>query len=249
YTGNHPEVIPGNAILVDRETEEYYRYLAKAKYWVSNILFPVHKKREGNVYLQTWHGTPLKRVGLDIEIEGPETLARENFYSESRNWHYLIAANHYSDEIFKRAFKFDKEMLTVGYPANDIFYKDNQEEKVAELKKKLGIPLNKKVILYAPTWRDDEMVGSWKHGFNLKFDLNQFYELFNEDYVLVLRMHHLISEGLQIDEAHKSFVYDLSHFDDIQELYLMSNVLITDYSSVFFDFANSKRPILFYAYD
>ncbi|MBM6619089.1 CDP-glycerol glycerophosphotransferase family protein [Bacillus suaedaesalsae] len=249
YIGNNPDEIPGDPILVDREREEYYRYLGKAKYWVNNILFPVHRKREGNQYLQTWHGTPLKKLGFDIEIEGPETLARENFYIESRNWDYLISANRYSSEIFGRAFKFDKEIIEKGYPLNDIFYANDLSEKIKTIKSKLNIPSDKKVILYAPTWRDNEMVGSWKHSFNLKFDLEQFYQHLKDDYVLILRMHHLVAESLHIDEKYESFVYELSKYDDIQELYVISDILITDYSSVFFDYANSRKPILFYAYD
>lgn len=249
YTGDYPEDIPGNPILVQRETTEFFYYLARSKYWVSNIILPVHKKREGVVYLQTWHGTPLKKLGFDIDIEGPETLARENFYIESRNWDYLISANHYSTEIFQRAFKYEKEMLEVGYPLNDIFYHAQLEKKVKELKTKLNIPFDKKVILYAPTWRDNEMGNSWEHLFELKFDLESYYEQLKDDYVLVLRMHHLISDALEINPKYKDFVYDFSKYNDIQELYVISDLLITDYSSVFFDYANSKRPILFYAYD
>ncbi|MBI0577728.1 CDP-glycerol glycerophosphotransferase family protein [Neobacillus cucumis] len=249
YIGNHPEEIPGNPILVDRETVDFYRYMGKAKYWVSNIIFPVHRKREGNVYLQTWHGTPLKKLGFDIDIEGPETLARENFYVESRNWDYLISANPYSSEIFRKAFKFDKEMLEVGYPLNDIFYRKGLQNKIEELKEKLKLPKDKKIILYAPTWRDNEMVGSWEHSFQLKFDLDKYYEQLHSDHILLLRMHHLISDSMEIDEKYKEFVYDFSKYDDIQELYVISDILITDYSSVFFDFANTKRPMLFYAYD
>jgi CDP-glycerol glycerophosphotransferase len=249
YSGENPSIIPGNPIIVNRTDKDYYVYLALSKYWVSNILFPIHKKREGNVYLQTWHGTPLKKLGFDIEVEGPETLARENFYIESRNWDYLIADNEYSSDIFKRAFKFEKEMLVEGYPANDIFYKSDLKERISNLKRKLNIPENKKVILYAPTWRDNEMTGSWKHSFSLKFDIERFYRELNDEYVLLLKMHHLISDTLIIDEKFHSFVYDLSKYDDIQELYIISDILITDYSSVFFDYANSLKPILFYAYD
>ncbi|CAM4002681.1 CDP-glycerol glycerophosphotransferase family protein [Mesobacillus zeae] len=249
YSGENTDTIPGKRIIVNRESEDYYSYLAMAKYWVSNIVFPVQRKREGNVYLQTWHGTPLKRLGFDIDIVGPETLARENFYIESRNWDYLLSANRYSSEIFKRAFKFEKEMLEVGYPLNDIFYQNDLNSKVSSIKERLGIPADKKVILYAPTWRDNEMSGSWAHSFQLKFDLERYYEKLNDDYVLLLRMHHLISDALTIDEKYKDFVYDASKYEDIQELYIASDLLITDYSSVFFDYANSRRPILFYAYD
>lgn len=249
YRGENNDVIPGNPIIVDREDVEYYKYLARSKYWVNNIVFPVHRKREGNVYLQTWHGTPLKRIGFDIEIEGPETLARENFYIESRNWDYLISQNQHSSEIFKRAFKFHKDVLEYGYPLNDIFYDKELDEVVKEIKGSLNIPNDKKVILYAPTWRDNEMTNSWEHTFNLKFDLKTFYENFSDEYVLILRMHHLVADSIEIKEEYKDFVYELSKYDDIQELYAISDILITDYSSVFFDYANTKRPVLFFAYD
>ncbi|ATH93464.1 CDP-glycerol glycerophosphotransferase family protein [Bacillus glycinifermentans] len=247
YSGE--EKIPGEPIIVQRESEEYYKYLALSKYWVSNIIFPVHRKREGNIYLQTWHGTPLKKLGYDIEVDGPEKMARENFYLESRNWDYLLSANQYSSGIFRRAFKFNKKMLEFGYPANDIFYKRDASIIKQQIKEKIGIPKDKKVILYAPTWRDNQAASSWNHVFDLKIDLNQFKEQLSDEYVLVLRMHHLISESLNISEELASSVYDLSSYDDIQELYLISDILITDYSSVFFEFANTGRPMLFYAYD
>lgn len=249
YSGESPNEIPGNPIIVNREDEKYYEYLARSKYWVNNILFPVHRKREGNKYIQTWHGTPLKKLGFDIEIEGPEVLARENFYLESRNWDYLISANEYSSKIFRRAFKYKKDILEFGYPANDIFYQEEFKKKTKGLRKKLGIPKNKKVILYAPTWRDNKSVNSWEHSFSLKFDIDKFYKHLKDEYVLILRMHHLIAESIEIDKKHERFVYDLSKYDDIQELYMLSDILVTDYSSVFFDFANSKKPILFFAYD
>jgi CDP-glycerol glycerophosphotransferase len=241
--------IPGNPITVERGSLEYYKYLAVAKYRVNNVVFPIHHKREGTIYLQTWHGTPLKKLLFDIEFEGPETLGRENFYLESLNWDYLIAQNEFSNETFKRAFRYDREVLVEGYPVNDIFYSFDIKEREEQIKKKLGIPLDKKIILYAPTWRDNEMSGSWSHSFSLKFDIEEFYSQFGDEYVLVLRMHHLISSELNIDKRYKDFILDCSKYSDIQELYIISDILITDYSSVFFDFANSKKPILFFAYD
>ena len=249
YSGEDKGVIPGDPVIVDRfEAGDYYKYLAKAKYWVNNIIFPIHTKRQGNVYLQTWHGTPLKKLGFDISIPGPEVEGRQNFYSESRNWDYLISSNEYSSEIFKRAFKFNKEFLEYGYPINDIFF-NCSDDFVDSLKSKLNIPVDKKVILYAPTWKDDEQNESWEHYFNLEIDLKRMFAEFNDGYVLLLKMHHLVSENLRIDDELKNFVFDLSVYDDIQELYVISDILITDYSSVFFDYAHSKRPILFFVPD
>ena len=249
YSGENKDIIPGNPIIVDRfKPGDYYKYLALSKYWVNNIIFPIHTKRPGNVYLQTWHGTPLKKLGFDITIPGPEVQGRQNFYNESRNWDYLLSSNSYSSKIFKRAFKYEKEVLELGYPINDIFFKDN-EDFVKNLKSKLGIDENKKIILYAPTWKDDEKNDFWQHYFNLEIDLERLYKEFSDEYVIVLKMHHLVSENLKIDDKMKDFAIDLSSHDDIQELYIMSDILITDYSSVFFDFAHSRRPILFFVPD
>ena len=249
YSGDDKDVIPGNPIIVDRfESGDYYKYLALSKYWVNNIIFPIHTKRPGNVYLQTWHGTPLKKLGFDITIPGPEVDGRANFYKESRNWDYLLSSNSYSTKIFKRAFKYHKDVLEYGYPINDIFFKDNTDF-VRNLKSKLGIDENKKVILYAPTWKDDEKNESWEHYFNLEIDLERLYEEFSDDYVIILKMHHLVSENLKLDDKFKDFAIDLSGYDDIQELYVLADMLITDYSSVFFDYAHSKRPILFFVPD
>lgn len=248
-SNKNKDIIPGNPIIVDRyEAGDYYRYLAQAKYWVNNIIFPIHNKRQGNVYLQTWHGTPLKKLGFDITIQGPEVEGRRNFYTESRNWDYLISSNKYSSKIFERAFKFEKEFLELGYPINDIFYEDNTDL-INNLKFKFNISKNKKIILYAPTWKDDEQKESWEHYFNLELDLNRFFNEFKDEYILLLKMHHLVSERLIIDKELEDFVIDLSNYDDIQELYVLSDILITDYSSVFFDYAHSKKPILFFTPD
>lgn len=249
YSGEDKSIIPGNPIIVERfEPGDYYKYLALSKYWVNNIIFPIHKKRKENVYLQTWHGTPLKRLGFDITIPGPEVEGRRNFYHESRNWDYLISSNAYSSEIFERAFKFNKTFLEMGYPINDIFFRDN-DQFIRDLKSQLNIPSDKKIILYAPTWKDDEQNESWEHYFNLEIDLERLYNKFSDEYVILLKMHHLVSENLVIDEKMKDFAIDLSGYDDIQELYILSDILITDYSSVFFDYAHSRRPILFFVPD
>ncbi|WP_413378325.1 CDP-glycerol glycerophosphotransferase family protein [Alkalihalobacillus sp. 1P02AB] len=245
--------IPGSAKKVKRGSLSYYYYLATSKYWVLNARMPnAIKKREETVYLQTWHGTPLKKLAADMkEVRMPGTTTekyKRNFYNEAQKWDYLVSPNDYSTEIFRRAFKFDKEILDVGYPRNDILYKKNNEEDIQQLKNKIGLPANKKVILYAPTWRDDEFYGKGKYKFNLKLNLREMKQRLSDEYVLILRMHYLIADSINIEGA-EDFVYNLSSYDDIAELYLVSDVLVTDYSSVFFDYANLRRPILFFTYD
>jgi CDP-glycerol glycerophosphotransferase len=235
---------------VKRFSIRYAYYLARCKYFVFNVRQPRWvRKREGNIFLETWHGTPLKRLVFDQEeVCGASPQHKIQFYKDSRKWDYLVSANHFSSKVFRSAFMFDKEMLEFGYPRNDILYAPDKEEKAIALKKKLGIPLDKKTILYAPTWRDDEFYGSGQYKFELKLDLRKMKQELGDDYVVLLRTHYYIADSLDTTGV-EDFAFNLSKYDDIAEIYLISDILITDYSSVFFDYANLKRPMLFFTYD
>lgn len=240
--------IPGNVIQVHRGSDEYFRYLARAAYWVNNIRFTVTYKPKRVTYLQTWHGTPLKRLGLDIEVSGPEVEARTSFLKESACWDYLLAQNSYSKEIFKRAFAVQGDILVEGYPANDRLLNIKKNETIS-IKKSLSIPKNKKVILYAPTWRDDARKGtSWSYSFNLNLDLKLLKKELGNQYVVLLRLHHLIADNLDLTGV-EDFVIDVSSYNDTADLLSITDIMITDYSSIFFDFMTTKRPVLFYMYD
>ncbi|WP_239454432.1 bifunctional glycosyltransferase/CDP-glycerol:glycerophosphate glycerophosphotransferase [Bacillus suaedaesalsae] len=247
---NEKRNIPGPAKQIKRFSFSYYYYLATAKYWVSNSRLPLHlTKREGNVYLQTWHGTPLKKLVFDMnDIHSANPNYKLHFYKQSRRWDYLISANQYSSDIFRSAFKFEKEMLEYGYPRNDALHSKNKDEISKEIKQNLGIPLTKKVVLYAPTWRDDEFYSAGKYKFKLRLNLKKMKEELGDEYIILLRMHYFIANNIETDGV-EDFAYNLSKYNDIADLYLISDILITDYSSVFFDYANLKRPILFYTYD
>lgn len=237
---------------VVRRTARWARTLEKAQYWISNARFPAWVRKPKYVtYIQTWHGTPLKKLGLDIEnvaMPGTNTAAyHRNFVSEANRWDALVSPNDYSTQIFRSAFGFKNQILKVGYPRNDELINSSPED-VTALKQQLGIPLDKKVVLYAPTYRDNQFAEKGKYTFELPFSLADFRERFGQDAVLILRMHYLISNALDVSD-YSDFVYDLSSYPNISDLYLVSDLLITDYSSVFFDYAYLQRPILFYPYD
>lgn len=243
-------IIPYKHSRVKRFSIRYCYYLARCKYYIFNSRQPVWiKKRVGNVFLQTWHGTPLKRLVFDLEdINSATPRYKKQTYRQSRSWDYLVAANQYSSDIFKRCFIYNKTMLETGYPRNDIMHWDNREEIAAKLRDKLGIPKDKKTILYAPTWRDDEYYTKGQYKFSLKLDLQLMKEELGDEYVLLLRTHYFIADSIDVTGL-EDFAFNFSNYDDISELYLISDYLITDYSSVFFDYANLKRPMLFYTYD
>ncbi|MBE3644006.1 CDP-glycerol glycerophosphotransferase family protein [Bacillus anthracis] len=238
---------------VKRLSLPWFFCMAKASYWVTNSRMPLWMEKPGHTsYVQTWHGTPLKKLAQDMEeVYMAETTTKKyknNFYYESRKWDYLLSPSAYATEKFKSAFQFEKEIVEVGYPRNDYLYTHNHSTYIEGAKKKLGLPLDKKVILYAPTWRDDQFDETGKYTFDLQLDLAYLQEKLGEDYIVLLRMHYLVTSDFNLSKYEK-FVYDVSKHIDINELYLLADMLITDYSSVFFDYANLRKPIIFYTYD
>ncbi|MBL4955057.1 CDP-glycerol:glycerophosphate glycerophosphotransferase [Neobacillus sp. YIM B02564] len=239
--------------LVKRFSLKWLFLMARARFWVTNSRMPLWlPKPENTIYLQTWHGTPLKRLAQDQkEVLMPGTTTdkyKKNFYKESRNWDYLVSPNPYSTEIFRRAFQFDKTIVESGYPRNDVFYRSDLAERAMTFKKKHGLPLNKKVILYAPTWRDNQFHQVGKYKMDLQLDLTKLQQELGSEYIIILRMHYLVAENFELG-PYEGFAYDFSNHEDIQDLYIISDLLITDYSSVFFDYANLKRPMIFFTYD
>ncbi|CAI6326373.1 CDP-glycerol glycerophosphotransferase family protein [Bacillus subtilis] len=238
---------------IKRFSLKWLWYMATAKYWITNSRLPLWiPKPKKTLYVQTWHGTPLKKLANDMdEVHLPGTTTekyKQNFLREASKWDYLISPNAYSTEIFKSAFQFKKEIIESGYPRNDILYSSNKESLIKKVKQELGINEEKKVILYAPTWRDNEFKKIGQYKFQLQFDLEEMKRELGDSVVILLRMHYLVSEQFNLDK-YNDFVKDVSLYNDIRDLYLISDLLITDYSSVFFDYINLKKPIVFFVYD
>ncbi|MCY9068826.1 CDP-glycerol glycerophosphotransferase family protein [Bacillus inaquosorum] len=242
-----------DAAYIKRFSFKWIWYMATAKYWITNSRLPLWiPKPKNTLYVQTWHGTPLKKLANDMdEVHMPGTTTekyKQNFLQEASKWDYLISPNAYSTEIFKRAFQFKKQILETGYPRNDILYSLNKESLINKVKQELGIGEDKKIILYAPTWRDNEFKKVGQYKFKLQFDLEEMKRELGDSVVILLRMHYLVSEKFNL-RKYKDFVKDVSLYKDIRDLYLISDLLITDYSSVFFDYMNLKKPIVFFVYD
>ncbi|AEP88499.1 CDP-glycerol glycerophosphotransferase family protein [Bacillus spizizenii] len=236
----------------NRFTLSWLWKMATAKYWVTNSRLPLWlPKPKKTIYIQTWHGTPLKRLANDMDVvRMPGTTTekyKKNFSKESSKWDILISPNRYSTEIFKRAFQFNNTVIETGYPRNDILYQKDIELYKEKLKKKLGLG-RKKIILYAPTWRDDNFYSKGNYKFDLNLNLEKIKKELGNQVIILLRMHYLVNQDFELVD-YKDFIMDVSDYPDIRDLYIISDILVTDYSSVFFDFANLKKPILFYAYD
>lgn len=240
--------------VVRRLTREYYLAYADAKYWVTNSRIPfVVKSHPEQIYVQCWHGTPLKKLAHSIATttQIDNNLVKEQYDSETRQFDYLLSPSAAATKSFTEAFNLkglgkEGAIVEEGYPRNDPLLRATEKD-IQKIKKQLAIPVDKKVLLYAPTWRDDNIkLGRNSHDVEVDFDLLQ--EKLASDWVMLFRPHYLIAEAFDFGK-YEGFVYDVASVEDVNDLYLVSDALITDYSSVFFDYANLHRPIVFYMYD
>ncbi len=232
----------------------YLYYMATAKFWIFDARQPEFlRKRDRVVYLQTWHGTPLKKLGLDMDnvfMAGETDIDsyHDSFRRNAATWDYLISQNPFSSEVFRRAFAFSGKMLETGYPRNDVLFEGNSQYNIINIKEQLGLPADKKIILYAPTWRDDEASGIGRYRFSSALDIDSLKEEFEGDMVLVIKYHYLVNDNTDWS-AYKGFVYMFDQSVDIASLYIVSDMLVTDYSSVMFDYSLLGKPMYFYCYD
>ncbi len=261
-----PSVFAGK--LPDKRRTQVVKYLSKefenemagAGYWIFNARVPVYiKKRKGQTYIQTWHGTPLKRLGLDVTgyIKGADDIKSlyRSFRLDGKRLDIMLSPSSFYGYCMAGAFglkgKDLEKIAKLGYPRNDILYEAIDKDR-DDIRRKLGIDENAKVILYAPTWREtalDPAKGStYSNGlqFDPGLDIGAFAQSLPDDTVVLLRTHYFVAKGAKSKDSR---VIDVSDYDDINELYICSDILMTDYSSVMFDFAILGRPMVFYMYD
>ncbi|MDN6612561.1 MAG: CDP-glycerol glycerophosphotransferase family protein, partial [Staphylococcus equorum] len=234
--------IEGNPIKIKKNSLKYWYHLATSKYFIQNTNMPVwYKKRKGQLELQTFHGTFMKTMGFDTPEFKFETRKKkiDEFQKKVNNWDYVSVPSNYMGDKALSAFNTNVKLIKHGFPRNDMIFKAlNYTENI---KSKLNIPNDKKIVLYAPTWREETSS-------DINLDINAMQKELGDSYILLIRAHYMVSNNMDIRENYP-FAIDVSNYPSIEELYTISDVLITDYSSVMFDYAYLKRPMLFYAYD
>ncbi|MEC5190995.1 MULTISPECIES: CDP-glycerol:glycerophosphate glycerophosphotransferase [unclassified Arthrobacter] len=222
----------------------WYQLLTESRILINNNNFPFYfRKRPEQVYIQTWHGTPLKKLGNDV--------ARTNFslsywnlmWREAGYWDALLAQNSYAADVLANCFGFDGRVVAEGYPRNDSLTAERMEQDRPAIRRRLGIPDGKTAILYAPTWRDDARTASKQYEMVTYLDFEAAQQALGEDYVLLLRGHHNIASQRQT--ASNKFVIDVTEYPEVNDLYTAADILVNDYSSVMFDFCVTGKPILF----
>ncbi|GAA4908253.1 CDP-glycerol glycerophosphotransferase [Stackebrandtia albiflava] len=241
--------IPDGVERVEHGSRAWCEALATSRYVVASTHLPYwFRRREGQTVAQTWHGIGFKRVGFDIEsVQFSNKAYLRKVAQETPNWSFLISPNAFSTEILRRAFRYEGEIIEIGSPRNDLLISGDRAELSRRLKDDLGIPQDRKLILYAPTWRDNEYHRVGQYKFDMRLDVSRFPARLKEEYALLVRRHpNTIDDLLGYGNG---FVYDVANHPDVRQLLAAADVLISDYSTISLDFANTGRPIIFYTYD
>jgi CDP-glycerol glycerophosphotransferase len=244
---NADRIPPGTDYVLEG-SPKYYRVMARAKYLINNVNFPNDiVKRPGTVHVQTQHGTPLKSMGMDLQ-RYPTAAATMDFrrlMRRSARWDYLVSANHYSTQVWRQAFPGLRfEVLETGYPRNDRLVRATAEE-IADARADLGIDQGTTAILYAPTFRD------WRREvLDPPLDLDRFCSALPHDTVLLVRGHYWSTDHAGLQRlVERGALRDVSGRPSVEDVLLAADVLLTDYSSIMFDYADLDRPIVIYAGD
>jgi CDP-glycerol glycerophosphotransferase len=225
------------------------RVLARARYLVNNVNFPhTVSKRPGSVHVQTLHGTPLKAMGLDQQRYpvGAQGMNFTRLREHAARWDFLLSANPHSSEVWPRVYPGTYELLETGYPRNDRYFRTGPEE-IAAIRARLGIEPGQTAVLYAPTFRE------YAADADPLPDPSRLAAALGPEYVLMLRSHYYDADGTRPDAERRSEgaarVVDLSSYPVVEDLCLAADVLVTDYSSIMFDYACLDRPIVVHAPD
>jgi CDP-glycerol glycerophosphotransferase len=253
YAGR-PEDFPPDATLVKRWSYPYLRALAQAEFWIDNQGFPLKlTKRPETTYIQTWHGSALKKMGFDSPQLRVRTKDQQADYQRilDRFDHFLIRSEHDARTLVPAFRLRDEVVLRSGYPRNDALVAARDAERRSgrrerpDIVRELGIPEDRTILLYAPTFRNTATGGVRK--FEPPLDFDEFADRYGDRYTLLVRSHYL--NTVVLPPSVRGRVIDVTSVHDVTPLFLAADAMITDYSSVMFDYALLDRPMVFFAYD
>lgn len=234
-----PENAPKDIAWVRNNSISFFKAALKAKYWITNSSMErgLKFKKKKTIYINTHHGSVIKKIDKAND--------RMAFRVSSPN--YVYAQSQIDVDYFTEKWDLPKGVLQLsGYPRNDTLAKVTDKE-IKAIKEKLKLPADKKIILYAPTYRDNDYD---KNGCYIAppINLEKWRKKLSNDYVLIFRAHYEISKSLNI-EQNDSFVKDYTDYSDVNDLLKVSDILISDYSSIIIDYSILERPIFCFAYD
>ena len=238
--------IPDGVEHVVAGTREYFDVLARARTFVNNVNFPNHLvKREGTIHVMTHHGTPLKHMGLDLQ-HAAGAGGKMDFNALMRRcarWDFSVSSNEFSTLVWERVYPTSYESLEVGYPRNDVLARAGDED-VQRARADLGIRPDQQAILYAPTHRD------YQPGYVPVLDVAAVADALGREHVLMARLHYFYDSDPLLRRLHREGrIRDVAAHPSVEQLCLAADVLVTDYSSIMFDYAVLDRPIVIHAPD
>ena len=227
------------------DTLQYFLIALKARCWITNVAMErgLSFKGRRTFYFNTWHGSPIKKIGSDVNIEnGAFQTNLKQFPLD-----VMLAQSEYDAAIYRRVFNLPAHVVKIeGFPRND-YLLNYEKNKLGQIRTVLKIPANKKVILYAPTFREYVADADGNYLMTPPLDLMSCEQKLSNDYVILIKAHSAIGQSLKL--KNNGFVYDVSDYTDLNELLIISDILISDYSSIFFDYSLLRRPMICFGYD
>ncbi|MCQ8834218.1 bifunctional glycosyltransferase/CDP-glycerol:glycerophosphate glycerophosphotransferase [Streptomyces malaysiensis] len=251
-TPEYAHTLPPGVRLLHPGSAAYWTALARARFLVNNVNFtPRMRKRPGQIHLQTHHGTPLKHMGLDLR-DRPAAARGMDFgelLERVDRWDYSLSANRHTTLVWERVYPSGYTTLPYGSPRDDVFQHATEDD-VARLRARFGIPAGSVAVLYAPTHRD------YQRRSVPRLDAERVARALGPGFTLLVRPHYFHAPGVGGGEAgignmvsSGGRVLDVSGHGRVEELCLAADALLTDYSSIMFDYANLDRPIVIHADD
>lgn len=237
--------LPNGVIPCIDDTINSIFQLSTSKVWVDNCRKNVFHKKKSQIYIQTWHGFALKKIECDALNSLSDSYIK-NAQKDSKRIDLIISDSDFMSKIYKNSFWYKGIVCKWGAPRNDIFFRNNQLliKKVFTF---FSIPKGKKIVLYAPTFRNNNSLEVYT------LDYIRLKEIcdkrFGGEFVVLIKLHPNIvklAKNLVFDDK---LTFNASIYPDMQELLISSDVVISDYSSLMFDFALSRKPCFQFATD
>lgn len=236
--------VPGRALVIKADSFQYFVTALKAKVWVTNSSMErgLDFKKQKTLCFNTWHGTTIKLMGIDIKDDNQSFRSKINVRAD-----IMLAQSQYDIDIFSHAFQLPVENFRMtGSPRNDVlaYY---TVETADQIRKKLGIAKDKIVLLYAPTFREFTKGVSNEVVLNVPMNLQHWQDVLGDKFVVLFRAHYEVAKHMKV-EGYPMFL-DMSAYPDLNELMIIADALISDYSSIYFDFSVMHKPMYCFAYD